>query len=77
LEFGYTRNNDADREHVELVEQSEVVKVAVVEFGLVIPLDFNSDPILEIVDFMRGSRVGFAVHHNLNVEPLLRPPTVL
>jgi hypothetical protein len=52
LKFVRPRNDDADIERSQLEQQAEVIQVAIVEGILVIPLDFETDAVLETIDLV-------------------------
>lgn len=61
------------RQHIQDVQQAEVVQVAVLELRLVVPFHLNTHAIFEIIDFVRGDRNRVSVNRDLDVEGLWTP----
>ena len=52
LQFVAAGNDDSDADDPEIEEQAKIVEVAVEKGVLVVPLDFQRDPILETIDLV-------------------------
>jgi len=52
LKFVAARNDYAQRNRPKFKEQPEVVEIPVIKWAFVVPLDFESYPVFEAIDFV-------------------------
>lgn len=69
-------NHNAHADGSKIKQQTKIVQIAVVERVLVVPLNFQGDPVLEAVDLVRWRVEARAINFDCSLELLLRPPTL-
>ncbi len=73
LEFIGSSDYDAYAQNIQLEEQTKGRKVSIVERVFVVPLDFDRDPISEVVDFVCRCQRHHTINGDLDFESVLLP----
>lgn len=76
LQFVRAGNNDPNAEDIQFEEESERCEVTIEEWVLVIPFGLDGNPVLVIINVVRGSKGFMAVGRDLDVEAFFNPSAV-
>jgi hypothetical protein len=68
LQFITAREDDPDRYGAKIEKQTEIIQIPVIERVFVVPLQFQSNTILETINFMRGRFGFFPIHGDFSIE---------
>ena len=77
LKLAHPRNHDSHCQDPKLFQQTEIIQVPVIKLGLVVPFDFQSNLIFEIIYFVSRDRDRSSVNRYLDVERLLLPTPLM
>jgi hypothetical protein len=75
LEFRDSRDYHPDGYNAELVEQPEIVQIPVIELRLVVPLNFDADAALVVIDPVCWDINFIRIYTDTDVKLLLVPPS--
>jgi hypothetical protein len=67
------RYDDSDADGPQIAQEAEIVEVAIVERILVVPFDFERDPVLETINLVRRRFYRYVIDNNPRLKLLLDP----
>lgn len=75
MQFRDAGDDDAYRHHPELMQESKVIEVAVVEFRFVVPFHLNPNSRFEIIDFVGRYFNFLRIDFDADIELMFGPTT--
>jgi hypothetical protein len=73
LKFSRPGHDYAKVDCAQIIQQSKIVEIAIIEWVLVVPFDFEGNPVLEAINAVSRRRLFNAVDDNFRVKRFFNP----